>query len=85
MDQYKNIIATILWHDILERLDILLMEARHLQVNIIYTLNAPELHQPLRDEEEKIFYSGRVNESEDGSNKSTDYWKEKAITLLICP
>ena len=39
------------WHDVLERLDILVLEIRHLQVNIIHSLRAPVLYRPLRWEE----------------------------------
>lgn len=39
------------WLDAVERLDTLLLEARHLQQNIIYLLRAPALYQALRYEE----------------------------------
>lgn len=39
------------WLDAIERLDTLLLEARHLQQNIIYLLRCPALYHPLRYEE----------------------------------
>jgi len=46
--QYLYLLA---WHDTLERLDVLLLEIRHLQVSIIHSLRAPALYLPLRKEE----------------------------------
>ncbi len=43
------------WLDTLERLDTLLLEARHLQKNILYFLGEPILYRPL-DEEEKFIW-----------------------------
>ncbi|MGH8551607.1 MAG: hypothetical protein ACRERU_23980, partial [Methylococcales bacterium] len=52
--QYKydrKALYFLCWLDAIERLDTLLLEARHLQQNIIYVLRAPVLYQPLRYEE----------------------------------
>ncbi len=43
------------WYDALDRLDTLLLEARHLQVNIISTLRTPELLRVLRYEEKHLW------------------------------
>jgi len=43
--------------DVVDRIDILLLEIRHLQQNIIYTLRTPSLYLPLRYEENLIFGS----------------------------
>lgn len=44
-----------LWYDCLERLDIVLLEARHLQQNFIYSLREPILYRPLRFEEKFLW------------------------------
>lgn len=41
--------------DVIDRVDILLLEIRHLQQNIIYALRTPDLYRPLRYEENHIF------------------------------
>ncbi|CAA6828499.1 MAG: Unknown protein [uncultured Thiotrichaceae bacterium] len=41
--------------DVVDRLDILLLEIRHLQQNIIHSLRAPALYLPLRYEEPYLF------------------------------
>ena len=41
--------------DVVDRLDILLLEIRHLQQSIIYSLRAPSLYLPLRYEEKYLF------------------------------
>jgi len=41
--------------DVVDRLDILLLEIRHLQQSIIYALRAPTLYLPLRYEESYLF------------------------------
>ncbi|MCK5901597.1 MAG: hypothetical protein KAG28_00485 [Cocleimonas sp.] len=43
------------WYDALDRLDTLLLEARHLQVNIISTLRVPELLYAIRYEEKYLW------------------------------
>lgn len=43
------------WLDCLERLDVLLLEARHLQQSIIHALRAPVLYLPLRNEEKYLW------------------------------
>lgn len=43
------------WLDSIERLDTLLLEARHLQQNIVYLLRAPALYRPLRYEEDLLW------------------------------
>ena len=48
----------ISWLDCLERLDILLMEARHLQQSIIHTLREPVFYLPLRHEEFHLWGQG---------------------------
>ncbi|NOZ83816.1 MAG: hypothetical protein GXP60_03265 [Epsilonproteobacteria bacterium] len=48
----------LLWHDCIERLDILLLEARHLQTNIIYALRKPELYSYLEWEETRLWPEG---------------------------
>jgi len=50
--------------DVIDRIDILFLEIRHLQQNIIYRLRTPSLYLPLRYEEKLIF----------GNN--TDGWNE---------
>ena len=42
--------------DIIERLDTLILEIRHIQKNIIYVLRTPELYTPLREEEDFIWH-----------------------------
>ena len=41
--------------DVMDRLDILMLEIRHLQQTIIYSLKAPSLYLPLRHEECYLF------------------------------
>lgn len=43
------------WHDTIERLDMLILEIRHLQVNIIHSLRAPLLYRLLRWEEGRLW------------------------------
>lgn len=45
----------LLWHDLIERLDILFLEARHLQISIIHGLREPGLYVPLRHEEAHLW------------------------------
>ncbi len=44
--------------DVMDRLDILMLEIRHLQQTIIYSLRAPSLYLPLRYEETYLFGDG---------------------------
>lgn len=50
-----NALHFLAWLDVIERLDTLLLEARHLQQNVIYLLRAPDLYEPLRYEEEWLW------------------------------
>ncbi len=43
------------WHDSLERLDMLILEIRHLQTNIIHSLRAPFLYNVLQKEEDHLW------------------------------
>ncbi|MGG7566597.1 hypothetical protein ACQ5SO_10610 [Rhodovulum sp. DZ06] len=51
----EAVMAFQLLADSMERFDTLLMEVRHLQANLIYTMRFPELHAALRFEESFIF------------------------------
>jgi hypothetical protein len=46
-----TIIAFLSFLDIIDRLDVLILEARHTQVNIVHQLRMPTLHRALRFEE----------------------------------
>ncbi len=59
-------VAWLLWLDTLERLDTILLEIRHSQINLIHTLRTPELYQPLRYEEDYLWGSFSVG----GTTKS---------------
>lgn len=48
-------ITWLMWLDTLERLDTILLELRHHQVNLIHALRSPTLYEALRYEEEYIW------------------------------
>lgn len=51
----EAVLALQLFADLVERFDMLLMEVRHLQSNLIHSMRFPELHAALRFEESFIF------------------------------
>lgn len=51
----KASVSFLAFVDIIERLDMLLLESRHLQVTIIHNLRAPAFYRPLRYEEQFIW------------------------------
>ncbi len=55
MKNYADHLYLLSFIDISDRIDILLLEIRHLQNSIIYSLHAPTLFLPLRHEEKLIF------------------------------
>ena len=55
MKKYANNLYLLSFIDIVDRVDILLLEIRHLQQSIIDSLHAPTLFLPLRHEEKTIF------------------------------
>jgi len=54
----KNNLYLLSFIDVMDRLDILMLEIRHLQQTIIYSLKAPSLYLPLRYEEAYLFGDG---------------------------
>ncbi len=54
-DKPENNLYLLAFIDVVDRLDILLLEIRHLQQSIIYSLRAPSLYLPLRYEEKYLF------------------------------
>lgn len=69
--------AFAMFADIIERLDTILMEIRHLQTNLVYYMRAPELHAALRYEESYIFgsYTAAARMPGDGSGTQKDWSK----------
>lgn len=55
MNNGMESLSLVLWLDILERLDTLLLEIRHQQVNIIHSLHCEELYKALRYEEDYLW------------------------------
>lgn len=51
----KHVLAFLAWQDVMERLDTLLLEIRHLQVNIVHNLRVPELYEPIIYEEQYLW------------------------------
>jgi|GEM_PF-3019491 len=72
------VLAFSLMVDSVERFDTLLMEIRHLQMNLIYFMRAPELHAALRYEESYIFGSCAVpdNRTPDQSRPKQTDWSD---------
>lgn len=54
-DNYRDHLYILSFLDLADKLDILLLEIRHLQQSIIYLLHIPTLYLPLRYEEQYIF------------------------------
>lgn len=63
-------VAWLLWLDTIERLDTILQEIRHSQINLIHTLRTPQLYEPLRYEEDYLWGSYK---KADGTTSS---WQE---------
>lgn len=59
-----RVVWTLLWADAVEKIDILLLEIRHLQVSLIYSLEVGELLQALHFEERFIW--GEILPAEGG-------------------
>ncbi len=56
MTKYDELsLYLMLWHDVIDRIDTVLLELRHLQKNIIYHLHAPFLYAPLKHEDQYIW------------------------------
>lgn len=70
------------WMDTIERLDTLLLEARHLQQNIIYILRAPVLYRPLRFEEKTIWgeWASEIARDITETNYELDTVTDKDVT-----
>jgi len=58
-----HVVATLAWADAIERLDILVMEIRHIQSNITQLLRKPRLLNLLRYEE--IFIWGTIGDNDE--------------------
>lgn len=67
---YEGSLYLLAWGDISERLDVLLMEARHLQTSIIYQLREPWLYKPLRFEENFMWGEGWGKTLESGESEA---------------
>lgn len=61
----RHVLGFIAWEDTLERLDTLLLEYRHTQVNLIHNLRAPFLYGPLRQEEQHVWAKAESQAHED--------------------
>jgi len=72
-----------LWYDCLERLDLLLLESRHLQQNIIYNLREPILYRILRHEEDYLWENNYVDFCL--HNEPADYKKLAEFCVLRFP
>ncbi|BAO43183.1 hypothetical protein [Thiolapillus brandeum] len=55
MDDSRGNLAFLAWVDVIERIDTLLLEIRHIQANIIYVLRCPRLYDVLQEEENKLW------------------------------
>ncbi|GEM_PF-4684007 len=78
-------ILWLLWLDTLERLDTLLLELRHHQVNLIHALRAGKLVEGLRYEEDYIWgsYKNNENETHCWSNIFNTEKTQEQLTSLI--
>jgi len=47
----EKVMGFLLWADIIQRVDVVIEEIRHFQVNLIHNLRVPSLYRPLRFEE----------------------------------
>jgi len=65
----------LLWHDVMERLDILLLESRHVQINIIHSLREPRLYSIL-GHEEKYLWPPNVEHKNNTHVKENLWWEE---------
>ncbi len=90
----KMALYFLAWQDCIDRLDILLLEARHIQQNIIYNLRSPLLYRPLRYEEKFLWDKDafcterltRAVEKEGCDTKTiTDKLASEAILLYPLP
>ena len=61
------------WHDVLERLDTIILEIRHIQKNIIHLLHAPYLYHALKYEQD-FLWGDKQNDTE---AKDRNSWSEK--------
>jgi hypothetical protein len=57
------------WQDVIERLDTIILEIRHIQQNIIHLLHVPELYEPLRHEEDYLWKYDRWGDKTEQRNK----------------
>ncbi len=81
------------WQDCVDRLDTLLLETRHIQQNLIYSLRSPLLYRPLRYEESFLwgkdaFCAERlVKSAEEGCDSKTiaDKIADQSIILYPLP
>ncbi len=71
------------WLDVVERLDTLILEARHLQKNIIYLLHAPTLYQPLRYEESWLWGNDSERAADVFENKKNNLNLEEETAEFI--
>lgn len=74
-------ISYLAWQDVVERLNILIYEIRHLQQNIIYSLRTPYLYRVLRYEEKYLW----PIEKEDSSGTSTRSKYVKRYSDIVIP
>lgn len=66
----EDLLYLLAFLDVIDRIDILLLEIRHLQQNIVHSLRAPALYLPLRYEEPYLFgedWGTKLVESKDSS------------------
>lgn len=80
----KNQLYLLCWHDAIDRIDTLLLEARHLQLNIIHNLREPGLLLALRYEE-KYLWNFLSIDSQDQEYKFYDKDDKYLSELWICP
>ncbi|HCS88637.1 MAG TPA: hypothetical protein DIW77_00875, partial [Chromatiaceae bacterium] len=54
-----ELLSLLAWVDAHDRLDILILEIRHIQTNLVHALRVPVLYRPLRFEERCIWFSDK--------------------------
>ena len=72
----------LLWQDCVERLDTLLLEARHTQTNIIYSLRESSLYKVLREEEDHLWGKSWSNSVEKWNHEDVaNFVKENILSF----
>lgn len=72
----EAVLALQLFADLIERFDMLLMEVRHLQSNLIHSMRFAELHAALRFEESFIFGGAECVSDEDPTKTCQLGWSD---------